>query len=89
MVKFEMGFILHNSENMVIQSREILQTFVCWGESLCPQHTNVCKINKVVIVIIIATLRNYIFAILQYMNLKSSQFTKYKVLFLALSMDVC
>ena len=73
MAKFESD-ILQNSENMVLQSREILQTSVCWGASLCPQYTNVCKISN-------ATLWNYIFAILQDMNLKCGQFTNFKVSF--------
>ena len=34
------------SEDIVLQSRGILQTFVWCGHELAPHHTNVCKILR-------------------------------------------
>ena len=33
-------------EEIALQSREILQTFVTGGHELAPHHTNICKISR-------------------------------------------
>ena len=38
------GDTLKASEDIALQSREILQTFV-WSRT-CPHHTNVCKVRR-------------------------------------------
>ena len=80
MAKFESD-ILQNSENMVLQSRNILQTFVCWGASLCPPIIQTTVTEKQ----LKSAKLNYIFAFLQDLNLKFGQFTYFKVLFPAVS----
>lgn len=54
MAKFE-SRVIQNSKNMVLQNQKILQTFVCWGSSLCPQRYKRLKNFP--------TLRSYNFAI--------------------------
>ena len=41
--KFESN-MLENGKDMDPQSREILQTFVCWGAQT--KRTNICKISR-------------------------------------------
>ena len=84
----------HSNSNMAKFERDTLQTVtktyvstksgnftdVCMlGASLCPQHTNVCKILR---------LCGTIFAILQNMNLKFGQFPNFKVFYPAVSIDL-
>ena len=73
--------LLKINEDIVPQSREILQTFVWWRAQIkvAPHHTNVCEI--------FATSLSYIFARLRRITFKFGKFTNFKALFPVMSTD--